>query len=60
MVVDIDAVLDRSVLIILPHAHVPPNMAIASLRVTYGSDGGGGGGSDVQIAVIQMPCCGYE
>jgi hypothetical protein len=60
VIVDIDAVRDRSVLIILPHAHVPPNMAIASLRVTFGSDGGGGGSSDVQIAVIQMPCCGYE
>lgn len=42
----------KHVVIILPHAHVTPNMAMASLNITSKES--------TTISVIQMPCCDYE
>lgn len=56
--VDLDVKEDAKVLIMLPHAHVCPNDALACLRVpaTALQDPG----QMPQISCVQLPCCEYE
>ena len=54
--VDVDPAHEH-VVVVLPHAHVIPNQALASLAFRAG---GAGGRRRCTLSVIQMPCCNFE
>eukprot|EP01063_Lacrimia_lanifica_P008990 TRINITY_DN16040_c0_g1_i1.p1 TRINITY_DN16040_c0_g1~~TRINITY_DN16040_c0_g1_i1.p1 ORF type:complete len:810 (+),score=222.18 TRINITY_DN16040_c0_g1_i1:64-2493(+) len=53
--IDVDPALDSAVVIILPHAHIPPNKAIGALRLPAAVEA-----PTLRIVVVQLPCCDYE
>jgi hypothetical protein len=65
-VIEVDPEKDECVVIILPHAHVCPNAAIAQLHFQESNSGEEQHTQETRlkklprVAIVQLPCCAYE